>query len=110
MLVLSGVSEDLDSARLEMANSISTGKAAECFQRIIEAQGGNPAVVDDPAILPQANECELFNAPRRGFVARIEPKAIGRGIIEMGGGRTRVDDTADPSVGFVITARPGDWV
>lgn len=110
MLVLSGASEDLDSARLEMANSISTGKAAERFQRIIEAQGGNPSVVDDPAILPQANECELFGAPRRGFVARIEPRAIGRGIIEMGGGRTRVEDTADPTVGFVITARPGDWV
>jgi thymidine phosphorylase len=28
----------------------------------------------------------------------------------MGGGRTRVEDTADPTVGFVITARPGDWV
>jgi thymidine phosphorylase len=28
----------------------------------------------------------------------------------MGGGRTRIEDIADPSVGFVITARPGDWV
>jgi thymidine phosphorylase len=28
----------------------------------------------------------------------------------LGGGRTRVDDVADPTVGFVITARPGDWV
>ena len=61
-------------------------------------------------LLPQAAECELFGAPRRGFVARVEPRTIGRGIIEMGGGRTRVEDVADPSVGFVITARPGDWV
>jgi thymidine phosphorylase len=28
----------------------------------------------------------------------------------MGGGRTKVDDVTDPSVGFVITARPGDWL
>ncbi|MEP6494056.1 MAG: thymidine phosphorylase [bacterium] len=110
MLVLAGVAENTDSARREMEKSIGTGKAAERFQRIIEAQGGNPGVVDDPAVLPQADECELFNAPRRGFVARIEPRTIGRGIIEMGGGRTRVDDVADPAVGFVITARPGDWV
>jgi thymidine phosphorylase len=60
--------------------------------------------------LPQAAECELFVAPRRGFIARIEPKRIGRAIIELGGGRTRVEDVTDPSVGFVITARPGDWV
>jgi len=110
MLVLAGVAADIDGARREMEKSIGTGKAAERFQRIIEAQGGNPGVVDDPAVLPQADECELFNAPRRGFVARIEPRTIGRGIIEMGGGRTRVEDVADPAVGFVITARPGDWV
>jgi pyrimidine-nucleoside phosphorylase len=110
MLVLAGAADDVDSARRKLEKAIGTGRAAEQFQRIIEAQGGNPAVVEDPALLPQAAECEIFAAPRRGFVARIEPKTIGRGIIEMGGGRTRVDDRADPTVGFVITARPGDWI
>src|SRR5947207_12582321 len=110
MLVLTGVADDADDARREMANAIATGKAAERFQRVIEAQGGKPGVVDDPAVLPQAAECELFSAPRRGFVARVEPRAVGRGIIALGGGRTKMDDKVDPSVGFVITARPGDWV
>jgi thymidine phosphorylase len=40
----------------------------------------------------------------------VEPRAIGRGIIALGGGRTRMEDEIDHSVGFVITARPGDWV
>jgi pyrimidine-nucleoside phosphorylase len=110
MLLLAGVAEDVTVARQELEKSIASGRAAERFQQIVAAQGGNPSVVDDPAILPQAAECEIFTAPRRGFVARIEPRAIGRGIIEMGGGRTRVEDKADPSVGFVITARPGDWI
>src|SRR5207253_1296730 len=109
-LVLSGVADDAPDARREMEKAISTGKAAERFQSIVAAQGGNPGVVDDPAVLPQAAECELFAAPRRGLIARIEPRAIGRGIIEMGGGRTRMEDKMDPAVGFVITARPGDWV
>jgi pyrimidine-nucleoside phosphorylase len=110
MLVLANLAPDIDAARSDLQNAIVTGKAALCFQRIIEAQGGNPGVVDDPAALPQAAECELYQAPRRGFIARVEPKTIGRGIIEMRGGRTRVDDVIDPAVGFVITARPGDWV
>ena len=110
MLMLAGVAEDADAARRQMEKAIGTGKAAQHFQRIIEAQGGNPGVVDDPAVLPQAAECELFSAPRRGFVARVEPRAIGRGIIALGGGRTKIEDRIDPSVGFVITARPGDWV
>ena len=70
----------------------------------------NPGVVDDPAVLPQAEACELFAAPRRGIVAQVEPRAIGRGIIALGGGRTTMEDTVDPTVGFVITAKPGDWV
>jgi pyrimidine-nucleoside phosphorylase len=110
MLVLAGVSDDVDAARVELEKAIVSGRAAERFQQIIAAQGGNASVVDDPAVLPQAAECELFTAPRRGFIARVEPRTIGRGIIEMGGGRTRVEDTTDPGVGFVITARPGDWV
>ncbi|HEY2855620.1 MAG TPA: thymidine phosphorylase [Gemmatimonadaceae bacterium] len=110
MLLIAGVASSADEARRQMEKAIGTGRAAECFQKIIEAQGGNPGVVDDPAVLPQAGDCELFSAPRRGFVARVEPRAIGRGIIALGGGRTKMDDVIDPSVGFVITARPGDWV
>ncbi|WP_434480051.1 thymidine phosphorylase [Gemmatimonas sp.] len=110
MLVLGGAATNRNEARRRMEVAISSGRAARKFQEIIEAQGGNPAVVDDPGLLPQAAECELYLAPRGGVVAQVEPRAIGRGIIALGGGRTRVEDTVDPTVGFVITARPGDVV
>jgi pyrimidine-nucleoside phosphorylase len=110
MLVLAGVVPDHDAARRRMEQAIGTGRAAEHFQKMIEAQGGNPAVVDDPALLPQAAEVELFASPRRGFVARVEPRAVGRGITALGGGRTTMEDTLDLSVGFMISVRPGDWV
>jgi pyrimidine-nucleoside phosphorylase len=110
MLVLADAAPDHDAARRLMEKAIGTGRAAEHFQKMIEAQGGNPAVVDDPALLPQAAEVELFTAPRRGFVARVEPRAIGRGITALGGGRSTMEDKLDLSVGFMITARPGDWV
>lgn len=110
MLVLGGAYADAESARRAMEAAISSGRAAERFQRIIEAQGGNPSVVDDPAVLPQAERCEIHRAPRRGFVARVEPREVGRGVIAMGGGRNTMSDAIDPTVGFVITARPGDWV
>jgi thymidine phosphorylase len=43
-------------------------------------------------------------------VHKVEPRAIGHGLVSLGAGRVRVDDTIDPSVGFVITAKPGDQV
>ena len=110
MLVLGGIAANHEAARRSMEHAISSGRAAARFAEVIEAQGGNPGVVDDPAVLPQADAVELFVAPRRGIVARIEPRAIGRGLTALGGGRTKVDDVIEPSVGFVITARVGDWV
>ncbi len=110
MLRLAGVAADARDARRRLEGAITSGAAAEQFQRIIEAQGGNPAVVDDPALLPQSAECEFYAAPRRGFVAAVRPRPIGYGVTRLGGGRTRTTDTVDPTVGFVITVKPGDWV
>jgi thymidine phosphorylase len=110
MLLLAGIATSRDDALATLRDAITSGRAAERFQQVVEAQGGNPAVVDDPAILPQAGECEIFHAPRRGFVARVEPRAVGRGVVAIGGGRERIEDELDPAAGFVITARPGRWV
>ncbi|MGH7670563.1 MAG: thymidine phosphorylase, partial [Gemmatimonadaceae bacterium] len=109
MLRLAGIA-DARAARDQMEAAITDGRAARQFERIIEAQGGNPAVVRDPALLPQAAECEIHTAPHSGIVAGVEPRTVGYGIMQLGGGRTKITDTVDPSVGFVITARPGDWV
>jgi pyrimidine-nucleoside phosphorylase len=104
-----------EEARKQLASAIASGAAARKLQEVIEAQGGNPAVVDDPALLPQAEECELFVAPQRGFVASIDPRPIARGFATLtagaaaargwGGGGAGVE-----AVGYVVSAKPGDWV
>jgi len=109
MLVLAG-EKDRAEARRRLDDALASGKAAEAFQRVIEAQGGNPAVVDDPALLPQAEAVEVYYATATGTIARVEPRLIGRAVVEMGGGRRTVEDAVDPTVGFVITARPGQQV
>lgn len=110
MLVLGGISPSRDAARRAMEVSISSGKAAAKFREIVEAQGGDPGVVDDPSTLPQAQCCELYFAPRSGFVATVDPRRVGFGVIELGGGRSNPGDPVDHSVGFVLAARPGDLV
>ena len=110
MLLLVGAAKDRTDARRRLEESVGSGRALETLGRIIEAQGGNPAVVDDPAILPQAGAVEVYRAPRSGVVAAVEPRRIGRAILELGGGRVRVEDRIDASVGFVITVKPGDQV
>jgi pyrimidine-nucleoside phosphorylase len=110
MLVLVGAAPNLGEARGRLEESVVSGRALETFARVVEAQGGNPAVIEDPGALPQAQAVEVFRAPRTGVVAAVEPRRIGRAIVELGGGRMAVEDAVDPTVGFVITVKPGDTV
>jgi pyrimidine-nucleoside phosphorylase len=110
MLVMAKVEPTATKARQRLENALSSGLAAEKFEQIIEAQGGNPKVVEDPSVMPQAQAVEVFAARGTGVVTAVEPRTIGRAIVAMGGGRTQVDDAVEPSVGFVITVKPGDKV
>jgi thymidine phosphorylase len=110
MLLAAGVEKTTTKARKKLENTLGSGLAAEKFERIIEAQGGNPRVVDDPGVMPQAQCVEVYAARRTGIVTRIEPRTIGRAVVAMGGGRARVEDAVDPSVGFVISVKPGSRV
>ncbi|MGH7630701.1 MAG: thymidine phosphorylase [Gemmatimonadales bacterium] len=110
MLLVAGVDSDRAAARERLEQSVRSGRALETFARIIEAQGGNPAVVEDPGVLPQAGAVEVFAAPAGGLVERVEPRTIGEAIVAMGGGRRVVTDSVDPSVGFVVTVKPGDRI
>jgi pyrimidine-nucleoside phosphorylase len=111
MLVLGGVTNELADARTRLERAISSGKALDKFREIVVAQGGDPAVCDDPAlVVPAPAVREPYISPRDGVVQRVEPRAVGKGITAMGGGRTKMADTIDPSVGFQILAKPGDRV
>jgi pyrimidine-nucleoside phosphorylase len=110
MLIQGGIEKNTKKARKKLETAIDSGLAAEKFEQIIEAQGGNPKAVEDPSVLPQAQAVEVYAAPRTGVVQRVEPRTIGRAIIALGGGRRTVEDQIDHTVGFVITVKPGDKV
>lgn len=110
MLLLAGVADSPAAAGRMVQEAISSGKAREKFREMIAAQGGNPAIVDDPGALPQAAEVELYESPEGGTLTRVDPLALGHAVVAMGGGRTRLGDPIDHSVGFVISVSPGQKV
>ncbi len=111
MLVLARLAPDTGAARAVLEAALDDGRALEKFREIVAAQGGDPRVVDEPEqVLPQAAMMELVTSHRAGFVQRVDPRTIGRGIIELGGGRRTMDDVVDPSVGFRIVVNLGDRV
>lgn len=110
MLAVAGIESDRAAARHTLESALSSGAALEKFREVVDAQGGDVAVVDDPDRLPRAPHVEPFVAPRDGFVTRVEPKGLGRAIVAMGGGRQQMDDAIDPAVGIVIATPLGTRV
>lgn len=110
MLLLGGDAESPAAAEAVLREAVRSGRAAEKFREIVEAQGGDPRVVDDPAILPRAPVERVFEASRDGYVCQVEPRAIGQAIVAMGGGRSAMDETVDYVAGMVISVKPGDLV
>ena len=110
MLILAGVAPDHDAAQLMMRDAIDSGRAADRFRAIIEAQGGDARVMDDPSRLPAAPVQLEYGAPRGGVVQSVSPREIGHGIVALGGGRRTMRDAIDPRVGFDIFVKPNTVV
>jgi pyrimidine-nucleoside phosphorylase len=110
MLVVAGVAHDAREARRRAAGALDDGSALEMFGLIVEEQGGNPFVLDDPALLPQAPVRRVVAADRAGTVLAMNTRAIGLAAVELGAGRLALDDVVDPAVGFHLTVKPGDAV
>jgi pyrimidine-nucleoside phosphorylase len=110
MLVLATLASTREGARAMMDAAIGSGRALRKFEEIISAQGGDHGIVKDPLRLPQARHRGEFTAKRDGVVQSVDPRTVGYGVIALGGGRRNMEDKVDPSVGFVITAKPQDHV
>jgi len=107
MLLLAGQGSDRAALRRTVDDALASGRAREKFRQLVEAQGGAPGIVDDPGGLPQAAVVELYEAPTAGIVTSVAPRPLGQAVVAMGGGRQRLEDPVDHSVGFVVSARPG---
>ena len=110
MLVLGGKAKDALAATTLLREAIASGSAVRVMERMVEAQGGDPAVVAHPERLVIAKEMVEVRSPRAGFVTEIDALAVGLTGVAMGAGRTRADQPVDPSVGIELEAKPGDAV
>jgi len=110
LLEMAGVSEDLDRARTRVRELIQNGEGLRKLGEMFQAQGGDPRVVEDTSLLPQAPIIEPVPSPSSGFVTGIHAQQIGFAGTALGAGRKRKGDPIDPAVGIIMEHRVGDAV
>jgi pyrimidine-nucleoside phosphorylase len=111
MLALAGIEQDRARARARLARCLKDGSALKKFEQMVAAQGGDPRVAERPdQVLPRASKETPVCAPRAGYVAAIDTRAIGMAAVMLGAGRTTKDDRIDYGSGIIIGKKLGDRV
>jgi pyrimidine-nucleoside phosphorylase len=90
--------------------NLDCGLAKEKMKEWFAAQGADPAVVEDPARLPQAPYRHEIRSPFGGFLSQMRAQTVGMAAASLGAGRKSKEDTIDPSAGILLHRFPGDAV
>jgi pyrimidine-nucleoside phosphorylase len=104
LLVLAGREARPAAARARLQGMVSSGAGLEKLREMVAAQGGD---LDAPRPVAPAHDVV---SPRSGYVTAIDTELLGRVIIELGGGRAKLGDVLDLSVGLEMLVRLGDAV
>jgi pyrimidine-nucleoside phosphorylase len=110
MLVLGEAAENERDARRQLEQAVASGAATAKFRAIIEAQGGDASVLDNPLQLPGAKHIQRVEATRAGIVRDVDPMNVALAALRLGAGRIKAEDTVDPAVGIAELVKVGERV
>lgn len=111
VLATSRLAQDVGEGSAKLAEALDTGRAAECFGRMVSAMGGPVHFIDNWArFLPEATVIREVPASRDGVITAMDGQALGFAVVDLGGGRQVERDVIDPAVGISDVVRLGSAV
>jgi thymidine phosphorylase len=111
MLIVAGIEKEGDAAKAKVEASITSGNAIERFSRMVAELGGPVDFVERyTEYLPKAPIDKAIHPSEAGILADVDVRLVGSAITELGGGRKRLGDELDLSVGISDVASIGEMV
>ncbi len=110
MLEQASLASSYEEGRAKIAKAIEDGSGFKKLVELFKAQGGDASYLLDPSKFPVARYAHQVYAKRKGYVARIDSLSIGVSSMQLGGGRSTMEDVIDMSAGIVLNKKIGDAV
>ena len=101
---------DIETCEGIAKDMLRSGKALEKFRQLIEAQGGDSAVIDNPSVLRNAGIVTEIRAERSGYIQCMDTTRVGMAGLMLGAGRESKDALIDYSAGIILKKKPGDYI
>jgi thymidine phosphorylase len=101
MLAIAGLVDSNDDGFQKAKEALDSGKAAETFEKMIFQLGGpNNILENTDSHFESASVVKPIQALQSGFISQINTRAVGLTVVELGGGRKKVNNSIDHSVGL----------
>ena len=84
---------------------INDGRAYEKFEKMIFSHGGK---INSINLKPKFKK--IIKSNKSGFLSVKDTKRIGMAIIELGGGRKKIEDNVDPQAGIKFLKKHGESI
>jgi pyrimidine-nucleoside phosphorylase len=110
MLIMSNKYTDLNHAKVEVENSIQSGKAKDKFLEWVEAQGGDSEAIQNDAFYKGTKHTFFVRSKCSGYVESIDAAIIGHIAMISGAGRETKEDMIDYQAGIELNKLVGDVV
>jgi pyrimidine-nucleoside phosphorylase len=110
MIYLGKLTKTLEEAREVAQARLLDGSGYRKLKDVIQAQGGNPQVLDRFELLPNATGVREIASPRAGFISVIDAEYIGQASSMIGAGRNTKEDSIDPAVGVILEVKVGSKI
>ena len=101
---------ELAQCRSLARQQIANGEAFAKLKEMVQAQGGDTSVLDNPEKFAPPNVCYEVLAQREGFLYAMDTERCGVASMELGAGREKKEDPIDYSAGIVLRKKVGDFV
>ena len=110
MIYLGGKAETARLGYMRAGASIKDGSALRAFLSMVEAQGGDTGVFDNPGGFHKPGATRVLEAWDWGFIHKMDTTKIGWAVQRLGAGRERAGEPVDPHAGILFHARRGKRV
>lgn len=107
MVCLGGKAESPEAGSRLAEDALANGSGLRVFLEMIEAQGGDVTVFDDPKTTHKPGATQMLAAWESGFVEQMDTTAIGWAVQRLGAGREKAGEPVDPHAGILFHARRG---
>lgn len=110
LLTEAQAAKDLPDARKQLEKTLADGSALEKLRAMVQAQGGDVSVIDDPDRLPKARYVTPVYSKMSGYVKAEKAMSLGTLAMRIGAGRSVKEDAIWPETGIVLNKKVGDFV